>query len=50
MKCVEDVTNGKVIRVSDDEALRLVSQNDKWAYVDKSAWKAQRKEKFNGAS
>lgn len=41
MKCIQHRQTGQVCRVSDEEALRYVT-NGPWGYVTKSVWKSQR--------
>ena len=43
MKCVRNVETGRIRRVNELEALRLVLGDDdgEWSYVAKKAWKAQ---------
>ena len=42
MKCVRNIEDGRIRRVNELEALRLVLGDDgEWSYVAKEAWKAQ---------
>jgi len=45
VKCVRNVETGRIRRVNELEALRLVLGDDdgEWVYERKSAWKAQQK-------
>ena len=39
MKCIKNIENGKVSRVSNDEAVKTVKKGG-WRYIPKSEWKA----------
>lgn len=40
MKCVEDMRNGNILRVSNDRALKMVhDENADWEYCPKCIWK-----------
>ena len=41
MKCIRNTETGKIERVNDVKAMRLVIGGP-WSYEKKSAWKAQR--------
>jgi len=45
VKCVRNIEDGRIRRVNELEALRLVLGDDdgEWVYERKSAWKAQQK-------
>lgn len=42
MKCLRNTETGKIDRVSDVKAMRLVIDGP-WSYEKKSAWKAQQR-------
>ena len=42
MKCVRNIEDGRIRRVNEVEAVRLVVGGP-WVYEKKSAWKAQRR-------
>lgn len=43
MKCVKHITDGRIDRVTDEEAARLVAQKW-WVYCPKNEWKSSYKQ------